>query len=121
MTNVINKNLSINMRINAGTSTQTITYIIEGDNQNMATRGHASLATYASNSGFMIFGCASKGAMQYYVNEKIYRFKMEVNKTLVRDFIPVRVGQVGYMYDKISGQLFSNAGTGNFILGADKN
>lgn len=38
----------------------------------------------------------------------------------VLDLIPVRVGQVGYMYDKISGQLFGNSGTGAFILGPDK-
>lgn len=38
----------------------------------------------------------------------------------IRDFIPVRVGTTGYMYDKISGQLFGNSGTGNFILGSDK-
>ena len=37
------------------------------------------------------------------------------------DLIPVRIGQVGYMYDKVSGQLFGNAGTGNFTLGSDKN
>lgn len=35
--------------------------------------------------------------------------------------IPVRIGQVGYMYDIISGQLFSNLGTGNFVLGSDIN
>lgn len=46
---------------------------------------------------------------------KIYRN----DTTLIRDFIPVRVGQVGYMYDKISGQLFGNNGSGNFILGPD--
>lgn len=39
--------------------------------------------------------------------------------SIVRDFIPVRVGTTGYMYDKVSGQLFGNAGTGSFILGAD--
>jgi hypothetical protein len=43
-----------------------------------------------------------------------------MNDILVRDFIPVRVGNVGYMYDKVSGQLFGNSGTGNFILGPDK-
>lgn len=37
------------------------------------------------------------------------------------DFIPVRVGTTGYMYDKKSKQLFGNSGTGNFTLGADKN
>lgn len=40
---------------------------------------------------------------------------------IVRDFVPVRIGQVGYMYDKVSGQLFGNSGTGDFILGPDKN
>ena len=36
------------------------------------------------------------------------------------ELIPVRVGQVGYLYDKISGQLFENQGTGDFVLGPDK-
>lgn len=35
------------------------------------------------------------------------------------DFIPVRIGQVGYLYDRISGQLFGNVGTGSFTLGPD--
>lgn len=51
---------------------------------------------------------------------RIYYFKITQGDTLVRDFIPVRVGQVGYMYDKVSGQLFANAGSGNFIIGNDK-
>lgn len=33
--------------------------------------------------------------------------------------IPVRVGNVGYMYDKVSGQLYGNAGSGSFTLGPD--
>lgn len=41
------------------------------------------------------------------------------NNVIVRYFIPVRVGTVGYMYDRVSGQLFGNAGTGAFILGPD--
>ena len=39
---------------------------------------------------------------------------------LMADFIPVRVGTVGYMYDRVSGQLFGNAGTGAFVIGPDK-
>lgn len=35
--------------------------------------------------------------------------------------IPVRVGQVGYMYDLVSGQLCGNVGTGSFVLGNDIN
>lgn len=51
---------------------------------------------------------------------KMYYFKLYEGNVLILDFIPVRVGQVGYMYDKVSGQLFGNSGTGNFILGPDK-
>ena len=48
------------------------------------------------------------------------RVRIEHGKFLVRDFIPVRVGTVGYMYDRVSGQLFGNQGTGDFIIGPDK-
>jgi hypothetical protein len=50
---------------------------------------------------------------------KIKKCKMYINDILVRDFVPVRVGNVGYMYDKVSKQLFGNIGTGQFILGQD--
>lgn len=51
---------------------------------------------------------------------KLYYCRLfDQNGILVRDFIPVRLGQVGYIYDKVSGQLFGNAGTGSFVYGAD--
>jgi hypothetical protein len=46
--------------------------------------------------------------------------QIKVDNIIKYDLIPVRVGQVGYMYDKVSHQLFGNSGTGNFILGPDK-
>ena len=56
---------------------------------------------------------------------RIYSFKAWQNGTLVRDFIPVRFANEdgaseGAMFDKASGQLFRNSGTGAFILGPDK-
>jgi len=54
----------------------------------------------------------------------IYSFQILVNGILVRDFQPVRVGSgssaVGYLYDRVSGTLFGNAGTGAFPIGPDK-
>lgn len=50
---------------------------------------------------------------------KIASYKHIKNGQTIIDLIPVRVGQIGYMYDKVSGQLFGNSGTGNFILGPD--
>ena len=51
---------------------------------------------------------------------KTVHIKIQMGDNHVRDFIPVRKDGVGYMYDKISGQLFGNAGTGAFIIGPDK-
>ena len=52
---------------------------------------------------------------------RLYACKMTQNGVVVRDFIPVRKNGVGYLYDKISDQLFGNIGTGNFIIGPDIN
>lgn len=61
----------------------------------------------------------STGAVARPGKAKLYGFKIWKAGTLVRDFIPVRAGSVGYLYDKVSGQLFANAGAGSFVLGPD--
>lgn len=53
------------------------------------------------------------------IGAQIKSFKIKDNGVLVLDMIPVRVGSVGYMYDKVSGQLFGNVGTGAFTYGND--
>ena len=52
---------------------------------------------------------------------KIYYAKIwDDNNSLVRDFIPVKdPSGVVCLYDKVSGNFFYNAGTGNFIAGPD--
>lgn len=47
---------------------------------------------------------------------QMYLCKIYEGDTLVHDFIPVRVGNEGCLYDKVSGELFRNKGTGNFIF-----
>ena len=46
-------------------------------------------------------------------------FKVTTNNNVVFDLIPVRKNGVGYMYDKVSGTLFGNAGSGAFTYGND--
>ena len=62
--------------------------------------------------------------LKIHANFQIYGCKLWNGITLVRDFIPVRVGSgssaVGYLYDRVSGELFGNAGTGEFLIGPDK-
>lgn len=48
---------------------------------------------------------------------KIYYTKIWESGVLVMDLIPVMYNYDGYMYDKVTGQLFGNAGTGYFSLG----
>lgn len=46
-------------------------------------------------------------------------FRIKRGGSTVMDLQPVRIGTVGYLYDRISGNLLGNAGSGNFILGPD--
>lgn len=90
--------------------------------------GYSIISPYTSNfnSHYPIylftgnFGTNAPNS-QYAVGAKIYSAKFYNGSTLVRSFIPVRVGQTGYLFDRVSGQLFGNAGTGSFVLGSDKN
>lgn len=48
-----------------------------------------------------------------------YAFTISSDGVVTHDLIPVRVGTTGYMYDRVTGRFFGNAGTGNFVLGPD--
>lgn len=84
-----------------------------------------ALDTKGKNTGQLGFGTDTFNLFGHlaepgiYGHAKIYYAKVWKDGDLVRDMIPVRVGQVGYMYDRISGQLFGNVGSGSFTLGAD--
>lgn len=81
-----------------------------------------SVSSFNSPSTFLIFASYTNNGTSIdnrMFDGKVYYCKIFNNDILVRDYIPVRIGQVGYMYDKVSKQLFGNQGTGNFILGPD--
>lgn len=51
---------------------------------------------------------------------RIYGYSIGYNSNnKICDLIPVRVGQDGYMYDRVTRKLFGNAGAGAFVLGPD--
>lgn len=50
---------------------------------------------------------------------RIYYLKLWQGTTLVRHFIPVRLGNTGYMYDIVSKQLFGSANSNKFTCGPD--
>lgn len=78
--------------------------------------------TFNATEGLTMYLFAGNyvGTASYFFTGRIYSFKIwDANGVLVRDYIPVRVGTVGYLYDRVSGQLYGNAGTGAFIVGPD--
>lgn len=72
-------------------------------------------ATYPYFSVYMFCWAEHRNPVQKQAG-RIYYAKFDN----VREFIPVRKDGVGYFYDKVSGKLFGNKGTGAFILGPDK-
>lgn len=90
-------------------------HTINGNKQTYTAR------TFQSNYNVFVFCSAGySGEPSGIARCRCYYFRIYDNGTLVRDMIPVRVGQVGYMYDKISKKLYGNEGTGDFTFGSDK-
>ena len=51
---------------------------------------------------------------------RVKAFSMSDNNETLRDYTLVRVGSVGYFYDKVSKQLFGNSFSGDLVIGPDK-
>lgn len=54
------------------------------------------------------------------IGMKVINFGITRGDAVAFDATAVRVGQVGAMYDRVSGELFFNAGMGTIIVGPDK-
>ena len=69
----------------------------------------------------ILFGIGNRNTPQpsFLSMALLWRCSIYKNDQLVRDFIPVRIGAVGYMYDKVGGGMYGNAGSGEFMLGPD--
>lgn len=63
---------------------------------------------------------SNEANLQQYCSSKVRFAKFyDSSGSLVLNLIPVRCGTVGYMYDRVSGTLLGNDGTGDFVVGAD--
>ena len=81
-----------------------------------------SASAFSSAANVLLYNLAyiPGAASNLGISARLYSCTISDGTTLVRDFIPVRIGQTGYLYDSVSGQLFGNAGSGNFTVGPDK-
>ena len=84
------------------------------------TEGTRAISGTTSDLSMYLFARHTDSGADRGIYSKLYYCKITKNGSLVRDFIPVRVGQTGYLYDRVSGELFGNDGTGSFALGNDK-
>lgn len=98
-------------------SPHTVMYV---DENKIVDKTIGALVYYEYRVFIFAIGGRGEAAAQFFCREKIKSYQILIDNVVVRDYIPVRVGQVGYLYDKVSGQLFGNAGTGSFTLGPDK-
>ena len=76
-------------------------------------------APTSSDDNLSIFSSNYSSINNVSLKGKIYRLTISDSTSIIRDFIPVRIDQIGYLYDKVTDQLFGNQGTGSFILGPD--
>lgn len=90
-------------------------------NGNLLSEQSFSDATTTPNNNniFLLCGNNNGTAVNPVIEFKFGYFKVWRGDLPVMDLIPVRVGSEGCMYDKVTGTLFHNAGTGDFILGND--
>lgn len=79
-----------------------------------------SFSVPSNSRNFLIsaYNTPNSGAMCH--AERIYRYTIQQNGEVVRNFIPCRTGdgKIG-LYDTVNGQFYGSSGTGEFIAGAE--
>lgn len=73
--------------------------------------------TSTTDQNLFLFAANTEGCRYH---NRYYRITISNGDGTVADFIPVVKSGEGMMYDKVSGQLFRNAGTGSFAVGPRK-
>ena len=90
-------------------------YIYKGDSLVDSNTSTSDIFTTGDIYIFAVNG------IQNYSQIKVKSFQIERNGVTIMDLMPVRKGNTGYLYDKVSGRLFGNQGTGDFVVGPDYN
>lgn len=88
-------------------------------NGNSRTNSAASGTLNPSNTNIYLFKNTISPNPPYGKTRFCY-FQVEDEGELKVDLIPCRVGNKGYMYDRVTNRFCTNIGTGEFILGPDK-
>lgn len=76
-----------------------------------------SSTTKAASGNLVVTGQYNNNAI---FKGLIYHVKFWKDNTLAYDLIPVRKNGIGYFYNKVGHELYSNEGSGSWIVGRDK-
>ena len=103
---------------------QTLHYGFNGNQRTITVNGSSKTESFngsiISANTYRLFsnGCVG-GCNDIMLTGRIHWYKIYENSVLIYDFIPVRrtSDNVLGMYDRVSGQLFTNDGTGSFTAG----
>ena len=100
------------------------TYCIDGPNKRYLFDG-IEVGTFSAfpSLSYTIFLMARRynNTTDFRLRGKFYGSSIMQQGSYIIDMIPVRRGTIGYLYDKVSKQLFANDGTDVFVLGPDIN
>ena len=116
--NLISAGQRILVRFRRGNSNIEMTNETTG--QTSSSSFGSATYTNGSRSMYIFSGNTALEDLSHPACIRMYFCEIYDGSTIVRSFVPVRVGQVGYLFDRVSGTLFGNAGTGAFTIGPDK-
>ena len=92
-------------------------YFLEDKGVRLAT---GTAQTYTTTSSYSLYVFNIGLNVGKYDLFRLKALKIYNGAETIRDFIPVRCGRTGYLYDRISEKLFGNSiNNGSFILGPD--
>lgn len=79
-----------------------------------------AVPNFSSDEPILLFWYSGTNSAASRIPCDMVNSKIRNNGVLVRDYIPVRVGNKGYLYDRLSGQLYGSETEYPFAAGPDK-
>jgi hypothetical protein len=101
-----------------------VNYVLKNGSQTIDTvevSTHTITKTNMLNVYLFALNNQNTNAADYFGKTKMYYYKVMQGETVIQHFIPCyrKADNVAGMYDVVNDKFYTNAGTGNFIVGGD--
>lgn len=118
------------VRIYYGTAETDVSASVMGRHTIKMTKGTVELdgellktisdATFSVTYPMLLLAFNDTGNVINQITAKLYSCQIYDNNALVRDYVPVKdASGAGYLFDKVNGIPYTNAGNGSFTVGAE--